>query len=290
VPSVEVTVDGRRLSVYDEGSTDGPAILYHHGTPLAGPPFHLWVESISARGARLIAYDRPGYGGSDPLHDRTITTAARDSSAIMDALGIGRFATWGISGGAPHALACGALLGDRVAAVASLAGPAPFDARGLNFFRGMGTDNIVEFGLAMAGREYLEPWAAEAAKGLAHASVTELTAMIATLVSPTDRPFCDGSVGKYWASAMPVTLAQGAAGWVDDDLAFVLPFGFEIEQIQTPTLIVHGHQDRFVPLEHGIWLADAIPAAEARLSEEEGHLSLYVNTVPAVHDWLLQHL
>jgi pimeloyl-ACP methyl ester carboxylesterase len=290
VPSVEVTVDDRRLSVYDEGSSDGPAVLCHHGTPLAGPPFQLWAEGMSTRGARLIAYDRPGYGGSDRLPGRTIASAARDSAAIMDALGIGRFATWGISGGAPHALACGALLGDRVTAVASLAGPAPFDARGLNIFRGMGTDNIVEFGLAMAGREHLEPWAEQAATGLAHASVTELTAMIATLVSATDRPFSEGSVGEYWASAMPVTLAQGAAGWVDDDLAFVRPFGFELEEIQIPTLIVHGHQDQFVPLEHGIWLADAIPAAEARLSEDEGHLSLYVNVVPAVHDWLLRHL
>jgi pimeloyl-ACP methyl ester carboxylesterase len=289
VPKVEVTVDGRRLSVYDDGQRDGPTILYHHGTPLAGPPFALWVQDVSARGARLIAYSRPGYGGSDPVIGRTIASAADDSAAIMDALGVERFATWGVSGGAPHALACAALLPGRVTSVASLGGVAPFNALGLNYFRGMGADNIAEFGLAMAGREYIEPWAEQAASGMLEASPAELRESIATLVSEPDRPFCEGSVGEYWSSGMPSTLAQGAAGWVDDDLAFVLPFGFEIEQIEVPTLIVHGQQDQFVPLEHSIWLAGAIKGAEAWLPEAEGHLSLYVNAVPDVHDWLLKH-
>lgn len=289
MPRVELTVDGRQLSVYDEGDRDGPAILSHHGTPLAGPPFPPWVQDVSARGARLISYDRPGYGASNPMTGRTIASAAADSAAIMDGLGIERFATWGISGGAPHALACGALLRDRVTAVASLAGVAPFNAPGLNYFRGMGTDNIVEFGLAMAGREHLEPWAEQAAREMLDASPGELTESIATLVSATDRPFGEGSVGRHWSAAMPFTFAQGAAGWVDDDLAFLLPFGFEIEEIEVPTLIVHGHRDQFVPLDHGIWMAGAVSGAEARLSEDEGHLSLYVNAVPDVHGWLLKH-
>jgi pimeloyl-ACP methyl ester carboxylesterase len=290
VPSIEVSVDGRRLSVYDEGHRHGPAILCHYGTPLAGPPFAPWVEDMSARGARLIAYNRPGYADSDPSPDRTIASAAADSAAIMEALGIERFASWGISGGGPHALACAALLPDRVTAVASLAGVAPFDAPGLNYFRGMGSDNIAEFGLAMAGRAYIEPWAEQMANEMLGASPAELTGMIATLVSAADRPFGEGSVGQYLASAMPFTFAQGASGWVDDDLAFVLPLGFELGEIRAPTLIVHGYQDRFVPVEHGNWLAGAIPGAEARLFEQEGHLSLYVNVVPEVHDWLLTHL
>jgi pimeloyl-ACP methyl ester carboxylesterase len=151
----------------------------------------------------------------------------------------------------------------------------------------MGAENIVETGLAMAGREYLEPWAAQEAGEFLDASPAQLTESIATLVSAADRPLGEGSVGGYWSSAMPITFAQGAAGWVDDDLAFVLPFGFEIGAIEVPTLIVHGHQDQFVPIDHGIWLAGAIPGAEARLPEEEGHLSLYVNAVPDVHTWLL---
>jgi pimeloyl-ACP methyl ester carboxylesterase len=290
MPSREIKVGDRTLMVHDDGAPDGPVILYHHGTPQAGPPFIRWVDDARERGARFVAYDRPGYGGSTPLPRRTVGDAAADVAAIMDALGVERFVTWGISGGGPHALACAALLPERVAAVASLAGVAPFDALGLNYFRGMGEDNIKEFGLAMAGREYLEPLHQESAEAMLHASGSELAEEIATLVSDVDRAALDGEVGDFWAGSMPATFEQGVEGWLDDDFAFGAPFGFEVDAITVPTLVVHGHQDRFVPVDHGRWLARTIPGAEAWISEDEGHLTLLANRVPDVHGWLLQHL
>src|SRR5215217_9667205 len=104
--------DGRALQVFEAGPEGGLPIVYHHGTPSGGDLFDLWVEDAAARGARLIGYDRPGYGGSDPHVGRSIADAAADVAAIADALGFERFVTWGISGGGPHALACATLLGD----------------------------------------------------------------------------------------------------------------------------------------------------------------------------------
>jgi pimeloyl-ACP methyl ester carboxylesterase len=112
----QLEIHGRELTVYDEGDPSGPVILVHHGTPAAGPPYAGCVTDAAARGARLVAYDRPGYGASSAAE---------------------RFVTWGISGGGPHALACAALLPERVAAACSIAGVAPFDAPGLNYFSGM---------------------------------------------------------------------------------------------------------------------------------------------------------
>jgi pimeloyl-ACP methyl ester carboxylesterase len=284
----ELSIGGRTFTVYEDGDSAGPAILYHHGTPGAGGPFSRWVDDLVARGARLISYDRPGYGASSPVPGRTVGDAAADCAAIMDELAIERFATWGISGGGPHALACAALQPDRVVAVASLAGVAPFDAPGINYFRGMGSDNIVEFGLAMAGREHIEPFAQRSAEEMLGASAAEITEMLASLVSPPDRAVMDGSIGEYWTSILPTTFASGAGGWVDDDIAFLLPFGFDPAAIEVPTLIVHGEQDRFVPVDHGRWLASAIPGAEAWISSEEGHLTLMINGVAAVHEWLLE--
>ena len=277
------------FTIYDDGASDGPVILHHHGTPLADGPFPGWAEDAAARGARLICYDRPGYGGSSPMPERTAATAAADSVLIMDALGVERFATWGISGGGPHALACAALLPDRVFAAASLAGVAPFDALGLNYFRGMGQDNIIEFGLAMAGRESIEQFSEKAAEQMRHATAAEIVEMISTLASPPDQAVLDGGIGEYWVSSMPNTFAQGVSGWVDDDIAFLLPFGFDLASIRVPTLIVHGRHDRFVPTDHGEWLARAIPGAECWISDDDGHMTLYVNRVPAVHEWLLAH-
>ena len=79
------------------------------------------------------------------------------------------------------------------------------------------------------------------------------------------------------------------SGWVDDGFAFLWPFGFDVAAISVPLLIVHGVQDQFVPVDHGRWLAGAITGAEAWIDDDDGHLSLIVNRVGDVHDWLLSH-
>jgi len=279
--------DGRTLNVHEAGDPAGPMILYHHGTPMNGALFAAWAQDAAARGARLVGYDRPGYGGSTPHPGRTVADAAADAAAIADALGVQRFATWGISGGGPHALACAALLPDRVVAAASLAGVAPFDAPGLNFFAGMGKDNHVEFGAAMAGREALEPRAGADAEALSDITPEGLVEAMSTLVSPVDEGALRGEVGEFLARGMPEVFDNGAAGWVDDDLAFVAPWGFDVAGIRVPVLVWQGRHDQFVPPSHGEWLATHIPGAEVRLTADDGHLTLISERIPAVHEWLL---
>ena len=289
MPTQQVSVGERTLSVYDEGDPSGRVILVHHGTPAAGPPFGPWVDDARARGLRLVAYDRPGYGSSTPAPGRTVSDAAQDAAAIMDALGVDAFATWGVSGGGPHALGCAALLPERVAAACSIGGVAPFNAAGLNYFRGMGEENIVEFGLAMAGRDHIGPFAAAAADGML-ADIENLAAAVQTLLAEPDRIALDGPIGVWWAESLKVSFSEGAEGWIEDDLAFVQPFGFDLAAITPPTLIVHGRQDQFVPFGHGEWLSRSVPAADAWLLDDEAHLSLSVNQVGNVHEWLHGHL
>src|SRR3954468_18414177 len=111
---------GRTLAVRETGDPDGPAIVAHHGSPGAGLLFRSEVESAAQRGLRLLSYDRPGFGGSSPHEGRTIADAADDVAAILDALGVERFATYGTSGGGPHALACAARLPGRCIAAATI--------------------------------------------------------------------------------------------------------------------------------------------------------------------------
>ena len=63
-----------------------------------------------------------------------------------------RFAVMGHSGGGPHALACGALLPDRVVAVVVGAGLAPYGADGLDWFAGMVPAGVASLRAAVAGR------------------------------------------------------------------------------------------------------------------------------------------
>ena len=285
--SAQIKVEDREFTVYDHGRRDGPAILYHHGTPTSGAPIDDLLKHIDSRGARWISFDRPGYGDSTPRPGRSVADVAADGAAILDALEVERFVTWGISGGGPHALACGALLADRCAAVASLGGVVPFEAPGINYFAGMGRDNWVEFGLALAGREHLEPALRDEADEMLSADPEGLIERISTLVAGPDSAVMRGPVGDAWASSMPQVFKQGVHGWLDDDLAFAESFGFEIGDIRVPTLIVHGRQDSFVPVAHGEWLGRSVPSAETWILDDEAHLSLLANRMPDVFDWLL---
>jgi pimeloyl-ACP methyl ester carboxylesterase len=123
--------DGRTVRVHDTGDTIASATLtlvWHHGSPQTGAPLAPLVAAAAERGIRLVSYGRPSYGGSTPKPGRDVASAASDVAQLADALGVDRFAVMGASGGGPHALACGALLPDRVIAVACLATLAPFGA------------------------------------------------------------------------------------------------------------------------------------------------------------------
>ena len=278
--------DGRTLRVHEAGAADGPLVLVHQGTPMSGLLFEPHAIDAARRGVRLVAYDRPGYGGSTPAPGRSVADSVEDVRAIADALGAERLVVGGISGGGPHALACAALLPDRVAAVASLASVAPIDAEGLDWLAGMGEMNLDEFAAARQGRAALEAYLEPQAR--ATVTAEGLLEGLRSLLSDVDAAVLTGDLGDYLAASMREATQQGVAGWRDDDLAFDKPWGFSVEDIRVPVLLWHGEHDRFVPLTHGQWLAARIPDADARLSAEDGHLTLMQRRVPEVHEWLLE--
>src|SRR5689334_12301937 len=190
---------GRTLDVVAAGEEGAPALVFHHGSPGSGLLHSTEIESAERLGARLIAYSRPGFGGSSPAEGRVVADAAEDVAAILDALGVERFATYGWSGGGPHALACGALLGDRCAAAASLAGVAPHDAEGLAWKDGMGEDNVEEFGAAEKGEEAARAFLAPQAAALAGASPRELVDGMRTLLSDVDVAAIGDDLGAWLA-------------------------------------------------------------------------------------------
>jgi pimeloyl-ACP methyl ester carboxylesterase len=278
--------DGRTIAVHEGGDPAGAAIVVHHGTPSCGLLHASWTASAAERGLRLVGLDRAGYGGSTRLAGRAVAQAAADTLAVADALGIDRFATWGISGGGPHALACAALCGERVVAAASLAGIAPWGADGLDWLAGMGEANLEEFDLALTGEEVLRPALEDERVQMLAATPATLLDGVASLVGEADRAALSGPLGVWLYETMVVGLPESVAGWVDDDLAFTADWGFDLARIERPVLVVHGADDRFVPIAHGRWLAERIPGAVAWLDDDNGHLTLLERRVLEVHDWL----
>jgi len=280
------TPDGRTLEVMAAGERDWPLVLIHNGTPTGAGFLSRHLADAEALGLRLVSYSRPGYGASTRLPGRTVAQAAEDAKTICDALGARRFATWGISGGGPHALACAALLPERVVAAASLAGVAPYDAMPATFMDGMGEDNVAEFSAALAGEGVLAAYIARQAEGMRTATVEEAVAGMRSLLSPPDVAVFSGAFGEELVRTMRDGLAQGYWGWVDDDLAFTRPWGFRMGGIAVPLQIWQGREDLMVPYRHGVFLADACPQAERHLSAEDGHLTLYARRVGEVHRWI----
>jgi pimeloyl-ACP methyl ester carboxylesterase len=289
IRTFEVTLDdGRLLQVFAAGPDDGTLVIAHHGTPSAGGIFAPQAQAAAARGLRLAGYTRPGYGASSRHEGRSVADCAADVAAVADHLEADRFFTTGASGGGPHALACAALLADRVLACATIAGVAPYDSEGLDFLEGMAEENHVEFGAALEGPDALgaclETWVAD----LASVTGPAVAESLGDLVSAPDVAVLTGDYADFLAEAVRRGVSTGIGGWFDDDMAFTRPWGFALDDIRVPVRVWQGAQDHMVPESHGRWLAAHIPGAKAELRPEHGHLSLDVAAAGDIFDALLQ--
>jgi pimeloyl-ACP methyl ester carboxylesterase len=271
--------DGRTLRIHDSAgvdnvSPDAVTILWHHGSPQTGAALEPLRIAAAERGVRLLSYGRPSYGGSSPRPGRNVASAASDVEQVVNALGIERFAVMGASGGGPHALACAALLPERVSAVACLASLAPFDADGLDYFDSMVGDGA-SLRAAAAGRRSREIFAETDEFDPATFTAADYAAL-----------------GGRWASlGSDVAAASGAGpdGLIDDDVAYVQPWGFDVADITAPVLLVQGGEDRVVPPAHADWLVRHCQRPELWFRPHDSHISV-LDACPLAMDWLLERV
>ena len=280
--------DGRTLEAVDEGDPDGTLLIFHHGSPGAAVAFEPFDRAAAERGIRLVTLSRAGFGDSGRLESRSVASAAADAAAMADHLGAERFVTIGWSGGGPHALACAALLPERVRAAATIAGVAPYEAEGLAWTDGMGEDNQIEYPLAARDPDQLLRWMQPQFEELAVAEPKDIVSELRTLLSDVDEAEVTGALGELLATSFHRAFANGVWGWYDDDLAFVRPWGFELGSIRVPVSVWQGRQDLMVPFAHGQWLIEHVPTARSRLRPEHGHLSLAVGSIGEIFDDLLE--
>ncbi len=288
VLTVEVA-DGRRLELFDAGPEDGELLIMNHGTPGSGMIYPGWAERCASRGIRLASYSRPGYGGSTRLAGRSIAHCAADVATVADALGAERFYVEGHSGGGAPALACAALLPERVRAAAIIAGAAPKDAEGFDWWAGNAEENLDEFRAAEVGDEsfqtLLETWR-DAMLESGGADVEKSLSSLGSLVSETDRAVVTQELSMFNAARRRHAIGRSVWGWFDDDLSEMKPWGFEIDSITVPVSIWYGEDDNFVPRSHAEWLTANVPGASGHILSDEGHWSIKERRLDDVLDVL----
>ena len=262
------------MHVLVEGPLDQPVVLAHHGTPSTATFWRDWVGPLHDVGMTLVACTRPGYTGSTRHEGRRVADAAADSVAVLDALGVEQVTSLGYSGGCPHALAFAALAPDRCPRAVVVAGIVPFGIDGVDFTEGMGAENVEEFQAAIDGEAALRAWMARAGMPMLLAEGHEIAAAFGDLVDETDRAALEGG----WADAVAEEFHRvhrgGPDGWVDDDLAFVAPWGVGPADVRVPVVVWHAERDRMAPVSHSRWMAAALPQADYREVQGLGHLAL----------------
>jgi pimeloyl-ACP methyl ester carboxylesterase len=275
--------DGRKLAWIEVGAAEGHPVFFFHGGADSRLEALLIDDEAKAVGVRLIAPDRPGFGASSPLADRTFNAWSRDVGALADHLGIERFDVVGHSGGGPHALVVAHDLPARVGRVAVVAGAAPREAGAAGM--------VIPF---RAGRFFsiYVPWVHRKMLDGHRESLADPDAFLAQYadVSPGDGALWKArpELGRLLVADMVEGYRQGTdAAWHEAQLYYG-EWGFELGSIRQPVRLEYSKADPNTAPAWGSYLRDRLPAAELVMHEHDGHISVLVNRAESVFAWLRQ--
>jgi pimeloyl-ACP methyl ester carboxylesterase len=273
----DVIVEGRTVRVREAGDPNGSPLLYFHGTPGSRLDLVFGDEVAATEGVRVLSFDRPGYGGSSPC-PFGLLSVGRDSLIVAAELGVERFATLGLSGGGPFALATAAAGPGRVTRIGVASGAGPFqnvegaieglseiDSRAVKLLPGNPAEAAATFASGFMSAAEVISQGDDAVR-----------AVFEPVLSERDRVlFADPVIGTQLIASIREGLRQGpgGAGW--DNVAWIGRWEIDVAAIETPVLLWYGEADLMAPLAHGRWLDEHLPCSQLVVRTGEGHLGLF---------------
>jgi pimeloyl-ACP methyl ester carboxylesterase len=226
-------------------------------------------------GRALISFDRPGYGDSAAA-PFSLSSIARDTGVLADALGVARFATVGQSGGGPFSLAAAAVLGDRVTRAGVASGAGPF-AQVAELSAVLDETDRAALGLlpdrAAAAAQFAAGF--EPLRGLFSGSFSQITGGFRQMLNAHDGILLDRpEFATCLVGAMQASLRNGTSGGGWDNVSWVGPWDFDLASIRQPVHLWYGEEDTMCPPVAGTWLDEHLPTATLVLRPGEGHMGV----------------
>lgn len=266
--------DGRTLAYTEHGDLSGKPVIFVHGNPSSRLMRHPDESIVERLGARIITPDRPGYGRSDFQPGRTLLDYPDDIAQLADALGIDRFAIFGVSAGGPYVAACAYKLPDRITKAAIVSGAAPMNRRGA--FEGMHPAWKAAF---RASRDFPN-WMLRAPLWMqsqsANRTPEQAVTNFASMLSAVDREKLEQpAIRERVVLSRTESTRQGHRGWVHEAKIIMSSWGFKLEKISVPVHLWYWEGDEAIPSQMGRYLETRIPNTSGHFFPGGGHLSIY---------------
>jgi pimeloyl-ACP methyl ester carboxylesterase len=264
--------DGRKMGIAEYGPPDGRAVIWFHGTPGARRQIPEEARVIAdLEGVRLIGIDRPGVGLSTAHLFDALVDLVPDVEIVADRLGLDRFATVGLSGGGPYALAMAHELPDRVPAVGILGGVVPThgpDAMGGGLV-GVATRFRSVLPIVREPLGVLLTGMVRAMKPVGK----PLLLMYARISPEGDRAVLEhDEISMMFLDDLSTNGGRSMRAFVYDAILFTREWGFSPRDVLQPVTWWHGDADNIVPLAHAEQLVPHIPNATLVMRPGESHL------------------
>lgn len=224
--------NNKPVKIYYEDYGKGKPVVFIHGWPLSGSMWEYQVTQLPQQGLRCITYDRRGFGKSDrPFDGYDYDTLAGDLKSLLEELDITDVTLVGFSMGAGEIAKYFSLYGGkRVSKVVIVSGVTPYMLKTDSNPEGVPQEEFDKMAKAMI--EDRPAFMENFNKDFFSVSLTN---------HPVSDAFLANSLTKVM-DASPIATLECAKSFSSTD------FRKDVVKINVPTLIIHGNNDKTVPV------------------------------------------